>query len=260
MNDINKKSQKIKKQKHLVYKLSLSVREFNMINAGDKVLVCFSGGKDSFTLLDLLDAYNKQAKEKFEIGVVHIDHQMPGFPIESIEEYLSEKNYKYNIVSQDIFGTIKNKIDNEKKVCSLCARLRRGAIYNFAEENGFNKIALGHHMDDVVETLFLNMFYGSKLKAIPPVLFSDNGKNTTIRPLSQIREHEIIKYSEISKFPVISGDFCGARENTERKKIKSMLSDWQKEYPGRIEKIFTSIKNIEPRLLADKDLFQFIIN
>lgn len=244
--------------KHMLYKFSSTVREYQMISEGDKVLVCFSGGKDSFTLLDLLMAYKKHTKDNFEIGVVHIDHSMPDFPVEQIKEYLTKKVSDFNIVKQDIFGTVRKKIKAGEKVCSLCARLRRGAIYKYANENGFNKIALGHHMDDIVETLFLNMFYGSKLKAMPPVLFSDSGENITIRPMSSIREHEIINFTQISKFPVIEGDYCGASENIERSKIKSMVKIWQKKYPGRVEKIYTSTKNVEPGLLSDKRLFNFI--
>lgn len=243
--------------KHLLYKFSSTVREYQMISEGDRILVCFSGGKDSFTLLDLLITYKRHAKEFFEIGVVHIDHSMPDFPVEIIENYLKEKVSDYTIVKQDIFGTVKDKIDEGSKVCSLCARLRRGAIYKYAEENGFNKIALGHHMDDVVETLFLNMFYGSKIKAMPPVLYSDRNENITIRPMSSIREHEIIKFTKRSGFPVIEGNYCGALENVERSNIKKMLNSWQNKYPGRVEKIYTSTKNVEPRLLSDKSLFDF---
>lgn len=253
---IRAEKEKNRSSKHLLYKMSSCIREYKMIKDGDRVLICFSGGKDSFALFKLLKLYRKNHKTDFSLSVLHVDHMMPDFPINKLDDYLKTTNIDFKTISQDIYGTVNKKMDGEK-ACSLCSRLRRGVIYKYAEENGFNRIAMGHHMDDIVETLFLNMFYGSRMKAIPPVLFSKNRNFSVIRPLSTIREYEIGKLVCNHEFPVIEGDYCGMLKNRERQMIKKMLNGWQKEFPGRVEKIYSSIKNIEPSLLSDSTLYNF---
>ncbi len=246
-----------KLQRHLVYKTSKAIHDYNMIEENDRVMVCLSGGKDSYALLDILRGFNKKSREKFEIIAVHLDQNMPDFPVEKISEYMKVIKIPFHIIKQDIYSVILEKVQEGKPVCSLCSRLRRGALYNFAEKNNISKIALGHHLDDIVETLLLNMFYGGKLKAMPPKLLSDNKKNIVIRPLSYISEKNIIKFTSLKNFPVISGKFCGINENKQRKVIKSMVTTWRKEFPGRVEKIFSSLQNVETSLLADCSIYDF---
>lgn len=254
---INSKSKSSGLQRHLLYKFSKAVRDYSMIEENDRVLVCHSGGKDSFSLLDLLLAFQKKSPVKFELSIVCIDIHLPGFPKKSQQEYLEKTGLKFDIVDQDIFGTVKEKIPEGKNMCGLCSRLRRGAIYNFAEHNNITKIALGHHMDDIVETLFLNLFYGGKMKAMPPKLLTDNKKNIVIRPMAYIDERDLEKYSQLKDFPVVPQDLCGAEKNMQRKVVKEMLAGWKKKFPGRVETIFRSMKNIEPSQLADVNLFDF---
>lgn len=256
-NYINHKSKSSGLQRHLVYKLSKAIRDYNMIEENDRVLVCHSGGKDSFSLLDLLLAFQKKSPVKFELSIVCIDIHLPKFPKESQINYLQQTDLKFDIVDQGIFGTVKEKIPEGKNMCGLCSRLRRGAIYNFAEQNNITKIALGHHMDDIVETLFLNLFYGGKMKAMPPKLLTDNNKNIVIRPMAYIDERDLEKYSRLKEFPVVPQDLCGAEKNMQRKVVKEMLTKWKKEFPGRVETIFRSMTNIEPSQLADLNLFDF---
>lgn len=254
---LNKKSRTAKLQRHLVYHVSSAVRDYAMIEDGDHVMVCHSGGKDSFALLDLLIAFKKKSPLSFDITAVNIDQKLPGFPEHVLPRYFGEQGVSYRIIEQDIYGTVKRTVPEGKTMCGLCSRLRRGALYRFAEENGMTKIALGHHRDDIVETLFLNMFYGGKLKAMPPKLLTDNKKNIVIRPMAYIDEREIEKYSALKVFPVIPGNLCGEEEAQQRRVIKRMLQEWKKAFPGRIETIFNSIKNVEPSQLADMNLFDF---
>ncbi len=255
---LNKKSKSAGLQRHLLFKMSKAVRDYNMIEEKDRVLVCHSGGKDSFSLLDLLLAFRKKSPVKFELSIVCIDINLPGFPKDTQFEYLKKTGVKFDIVTQDIFGTVKAKIPENKNMCGLCSRLRRGAIYKFAEENRITKIALGHHMDDIVETLFLNLFYGGKIKAMPPKLLTDNKKNIVIRPMSYIDEGDLIRYSSLKSFPLIPQNLCGAEKNMQRKVVKAMLTQWKKEFPGRVETIFRSMKSVEPSQLADLQLFDFV--
>lgn len=253
----NRKSKSSGLQRHLVYKLSKAVRDYNMIEEGDRVLVCHSGGKDSFSLLDLLIAFQKKSPVKFDLSVVCVDIHLPGFPKETQLDYLRQTGLKFDIVDQDIFGTVKEKIPEGKNMCGLCSRLRRGAIYNFAEQKNIDKIALGHHMDDIVETLFLNLFYGGKMKAMPPKLLTDNKKNIVIRPMAYIDEKDLEKYAGLKEFPIVPQNLCGAEKNMQRKIVKAMLTDWKKQFPGRVETIFRSMKSVEPSQLADGNLFDF---
>lgn len=253
----NQKSKSSGLQRHLLYKLSKAARDYSMIEENDKVLVCHSGGKDSFSLLDLLLAFQKKSPVYFDLSIVCIDIHLPGFPKDAQRKYLEQTGLHFDIVDQDIFGTVKEKIPEGKNMCGLCSRLRRGAIYNFAEQNNITKIALGHHMDDLVETLFLNLFYGGKMKAMPPKLLTDNKKNIVIRPMAYIDERDLEKYSRLKEFPVVPQDLCGAEKNMQRKVVKEMLAGWKRQFPGRVETIFRSMKNIEPSQLADLSLFNF---
>ncbi len=255
---INKNSKLAGLERHLVYKLAKAVREYSMIDAGDRVLICHSGGKDSFTLLHSLIAFQKKSPIPFELSVLCVDIKLPGFPKNVQKHYLSKTGLRFDIIEQDIFGTVKEKIPEGKNLCGLCSRLRRGAIYRYAEENNISKIALGHHMDDCVETLFLNMFYGGKLKAMPPKLLTDNKKNIVIRPMAFIGESDIVNYSRLSEFPTVPPDLCGAEKNMQRTVVKAMISSWKKEFPGRLETIFRSMNNIAPSQLGDTALFDFI--
>ena len=243
--------------RHLVFLMAKAVRDYRMIEEGDRVMVCHSGGKDSFALLDLLIRYRAQAREKFEIVAVGLDQNFPGFPKQVLPDYFTALDVPFHIIEQDIYGTLKEKIPPGKTPCGLCSRLRRGALYRFAEEQGLGKIALGHHRDDIVETLFLNMFYGGKMKAMPPKLLTDNKKNVVIRPMAYMAEEDLARYARLMQFPVIPGDLCGASESNQRQVVKAMLRAWKKEFPGRIETIFNSICNVEPALLADMNLFDF---
>lgn len=243
--------------RHLTFLMAKAVRDYRMIEEGDRVMVCHSGGKDSFALLDLLIRYRKQAREKFEIVAVGLDQNFPGFPKQVLPDYFKTMEVPFHVIEQDIYGTLKEKIAPGKTPCGLCSRLRRGALYRFAEEQGMNKIALGHHRDDIVETLFLNMFYGGKMKAMPPKLLTDSKKNIVVRPMAYMAEEDLSRYARFMDFPVISGNLCGAAESNQRQVVKAMLTAWKKEFPGRIETIFNSIRAIEPSQLADMNLFDF---
>lgn len=234
-----------------------AIADYNMIEDGDRVMVCLSGGKDSYTMLDLLLSLQRKAPIKFEILAVNLDQKQPGFPEHVLPEYLASLNIPYRIVEQDTYSTVTSIIPEGKTMCGLCSRLRRGILYRVAGEEGATKIALGHHRDDIVETLFLNMFHGGRLKAIPPKLLSDDRKNMIIRPLAYCSEREIIRYANARQFPIIPCNLCGSQENLQRAKIKEMLQTWEKESPGRIDLIFRSIKNVSPSQLADTELFDF---
>jgi tRNA 2-thiocytidine biosynthesis protein TtcA len=234
-----------------------AIADFGMISAGDKVMVCLSGGKDSYTLLELLTRLRDKAPVDFELVAVHLDQKQPGYPPDVMRGFLENRNIQYHIIEQDTYSTVKRVVPDGKTMCGLCSRLRRGILYRFASENGFTRIALGHHRDDIVETLFLNMFFGSKLKAMPPKLLSDDGKNIVIRPLAYCKESDILDYSNSQNFPIIPCNLCGSQDHLQRVKIKQMLQVWEKESPGRVENIFRSVCTVVPSHLADPSIFDF---
>ena len=234
-----------------------AISDFSMIADGDLVMVCVSGGKDSYALLDVLLSLKKHAPISFEIHAVNLDQKQPGFPGEILPEHLENLGVTYTVLERDTYSIVKEKIPSGKTYCGLCSRLRRGILYNFADEIGADKIALGHHRDDIVETLFLNMFHGGKLKAMPPKLLSDDKRNIIIRPLAYCKESELEKFSELMKFPIIPCDLCGSQNNLQRQVIKQMLRQWDKEFPGRVESIFRSICNVSISQLADVSLYPF---
>lgn len=247
-----------KLQKRLRRCVGKAIADFNMIEDGDKVMVCLSGGKDSYTMLDILMFLRKIAPIHFDIIAVNLDQKQPGFPEHVLPEYLQALGVDYRIVEEDTYSIVKDKIPEGKTTCSLCSRLRRGILYRTAKELGATKIALGHHRDDMLETLFLNMFHGGKLKSMPPKLVSDNGEHIVIRPLAYATEKDIAAYSEQMAFPIIPCNLCGSQENLQRKAIKMMLQDWQKRFPGRVENMARSIQNVAPSHLADPNLYDFV--
>lgn len=246
-----------KLQARLRGQVGKAIADYNLIEDGDRVMVCLSGGKDSYTMLDLLLSLQRKAPVKFEILAVNLDQKQPGFPEHILPEYLTALNVPYRIVEQDTYSTVTSIIPEGKTMCGLCSRLRRGILYRVASQEGVNKIALGHHRDDIVETLFLNMFNGGTLKAMPPKLLSDDGENIVIRPLAYCTEREIIRYANARSFPIIPCNLCGSQENLHRVKIKQMLQTWERESPGKVESIFRSIQNVSLSQLADPQLFDF---
>ncbi|SOB75024.1 tRNA 2-thiocytidine biosynthesis protein TtcA [Marinobacter sp. LV10R510-11A] len=254
------RSQKIeqnKLQKRLRRDVGKAIADFSMIEAGDKVMCCLSGGKDSYAMLDILLNLQKSAPVSFELIAVNLDQKQPGFPEDILPGYLASMGIEYHIIERDTYSIVKDKVPEGKTTCGLCSRLRRGILYNFAEEHGVTKIALGHHRDDLLETLFLNMFYGGKLKTMPPVLHSDDGRNTVIRPLAYSREKDIARYAELRQFPIIPCNLCGSQENLQRQVIKEMFEHWDKQHPGRLESMFKALCNVEPSHLADTNLYDF---
>ncbi|MEC7079299.1 MAG: tRNA 2-thiocytidine(32) synthetase TtcA [Pseudomonadota bacterium] len=244
-------------RKNLRRDVGRAIADFDMIQDGDLVMVCLSGGKDSYTLLDILSSLQRHAPINYELHAVNLDQKQPGFPEHVLPEYLENLGVTYKILEQDTYSIVTDKVPVGKTFCGLCSRLRRGILYNYAESIGANKIALGHHRDDIVETLFLNMFYGGKLKAMPPKLLSDDKRNIVIRPLAYCKEAEISRYAELAGFPIIPCDLCGSQDNLKRQAIKGMLRGWQRENPGRVETIFRAICNVSPSQLADSKLFDF---
>lgn len=234
-----------------------AIADFGMIEDGDKIMVCLSGGKDSYTLLDILLNLQQSAPINFSIIAVNLDQKQPGFPAEVLPNYLSSIGVNFKIVTEDTYSIVKDKIPEGKTTCSLCSRLRRGILYRTAKELGATKIALGHHRDDMLETLFLNMFYGGKMKSMPPKLISDNGEHIVIRPLAYCKEKDIEKYSVAKGFPIIPCNLCGSQDGLQRQVVKEMLQDWDKRFPGRIETMFQAMQNVVPSHLADKNLFDF---
>ena len=246
-----------KLQKKLRRGVGQAIADFNMIEEGDKVMVCLSGGKDSYTLLDILLFLRKHAPVHFDIVAVNLDQKQPGFPEHILPDYLASLGVDYKIVEEDTYSIVKDKIPEGKTTCSLCSRLRRAILYRTATELGATKIALGHHRDDMLETLFLNMFHGGKLKSMPAKLVSDDGQQMVIRPLAYCTERDIAAYAALSAFPIIPCNLCGSQENLQRKQIKLMLQDWQQRYPGRIESMFRALQNVTPSHLLDGNLFDF---
>ena len=247
----------VKLRNKLISATGKAISDFNMIEDGDIVMVCLSGGKDSYTLLSLLSALKKRAPIHFDLIAMNLDQKQPGFPEEVLPHYLEQHHINYRIITEDTYSIVKEKIPDGQTTCSLCSRLRRGIIYRVAREIGANKIALGHHKNDIVETLLMNMFFGSKLKAMPPKLLSDDQTNIVIRPLSYIEEKDIASYSKVMNFPIIPCNLCGSQENLQRKKMKAMILEWEKEQPGRLNNVFNALMNIEPSHLADTKLFDF---
>jgi len=246
-----------KLQKRLRRNVGNAIIDFNMIEEGDKVMVCLSGGKDSYCMLDILMSLQRTAPVSFELIAVNLDQKQPGFPEHVLPEYLSGVGVPFHILEKDTYSIVKSVIPEGKTTCGLCSRLRRGNLYSFAREIGATKIALGHHRDDIIETLFLNMFFGGKLKAMPPKLLSDDGDNVVIRPMAYCKEDDLARYAECKGFPIIPCNLCGSQENLQRQAIKQMVRDWEKQYPGRTDVIFAAIGNVAPSQLADRDLFDF---
>lgn len=246
-----------KLHKRLRRDVGQAIADYNMIEAGDKVMVCLSGGKDSFVMLDILLHLQKTAPVDFEIIAVNLDQKQPGFPEHILPEYLSSIGVPFHIIEHDTYSIVKRVIPEGKTTCSLCSRLRRGTLYGFAKEHKITKIALGHHRDDILETYFLNMFFAGKLKAMPPKLLSDDKQNIIIRPLAYSKEKDIARYAEIKAFPIIPCNLCGSQENLQRQEMKKMLTGWDKQFPGRLETIFSSLQNISPSQMADTELFDF---
>ncbi len=246
-----------KLHKRLRREVGRAIEDYNMIGDGERVMVCLSGGADSHTLLDILLDLQRSAPVHFELTAVNLDQKQPGFPEHVLPDYLDSRTIPYHILEQDTYSVVKRVIPEGKTMCGLCSRLRRGSLYSFAAEQGYTRIALGHHADDMLETLFLNMFYGGKVKTMPPKLQSDDGRNVVIRPLAYCREHDIKAYSQAREFPIIPCTLCGSQENLQRQVVKQMLNDWQRQYPGRIETLLTSLQNVVPSHMLDRELFDF---
>jgi len=234
-----------------------AIEDFRMIEQGDRVMVCLSGGKDSYTLLDILLSLKRSAPVHFELLAVNLDQKQPGFPAHVLPDYLTALGVPFHIIEQDTYSVVKRVIPEGKTMCGLCSRLRRGALYRYAAENGITKIALGHHRDDIVETLFLNMFFGGKLKAMPPKLVTDDKAHVVIRPLAYCAESDIAKFARGMEFPIIPCNLCGSQDNLQRQKIREMMQEWDKRFPGRTEAVLTAMQNVVPSHLADLDLFDF---
>jgi len=233
------------------------IADYRMISAGDRVMVCLSGGKDSYTLLDMLLSLQRSAPVSFELLAVNLDQKQPEFPQHVLPEYLSARGVPFHIIEQDTYAVVKRVIPAGRTLCGLCSRLRRGALYRFAAEHRITKIALGHHRDDIVETLFLNLFFGGRLKAMAPKLLSDDGRHVVIRPLAYVAERDIVRYARGRAFPLIPCKLCGSQDNMQRVAVKKMLAAWEREFPGRTETIFSALKNVEPAHLADPRRFDF---
>ena len=246
-----------KLQKRLRRNVGKAVADYRMIEEGDRIMVCLSGGKDSYAMLDILMNLQKNAPVQFELVAVNLDQKQPGFPEQVLPNYLDTLDIEYHILEKDTYSVVTSKIPEGKTYCSLCSRLRRGTLYGFAEQIGATKVALGHHRDDIVETLFLNMFYQGKLKAMPPKLLSDDKRNVLIRPLAYCKESDLVALAELKQFPIIPCNLCGSQAGLQRNAVKEMLAQWERQFPGRIDAIFGAIKNVAPSQLADTSLFDF---
>ncbi|MBX3658293.1 MAG: tRNA 2-thiocytidine(32) synthetase TtcA [Ramlibacter sp.] len=246
-----------KLEKRLCRLMGQAIVDFNMIEEGDKVMVCLSGGKDSYGMLDILLKMQARAPVHFDIVAVNLDQKQPGFPEHVLPAYLEELGIPFHIENQDTYSIVKDKIAPGKTMCSLCSRLRRGILYRVADELGATKIALGHHRDDLLQTFFLNMFFGGKLKGMPPKLVSDDGRHIVIRPLAYVPEKDLVRWAEHRAFPIIPCTLCGSQENLQRKQVAAMLREWEKKYPGRVESMFTALQNVVPSHLADGTRYDF---
>lgn len=243
--------------KRLRRQVGNAIADYSMIEDGDKIMVCLSGGKDSYSMLDILLNLQANAPISFELVAVNLDQKQPGFPEHVLPDYLTELNVPFTILEQDTYSVVERVVPEGKTQCGLCSRLRRGALYNHAQEHGFSKIALGHHMDDIVETLFLNLFHGARMAAMPPKLRSNDGRNVVIRPMSYCRESDIAAFSAIKQHPIIPCNLCGAQENLQRVQVRKMLDEWERQTPGRTQQIFKAMQNVAPSQLADTNLFDF---
>jgi tRNA 2-thiocytidine biosynthesis protein TtcA len=256
-NSLSLKEQLKKLEKKLRRHTGQAIQDFNMIEEGDRIMVCLSGGKDSYTLLEILLALQARAPIQFQLTAVNLDQKQPGFPEHVLPDYLENRGVDFHILEEDTYSIVKQIIPEGKTTCGLCSRLRRGNLYGFAEKHGFNKIALGHHRDDLVETLFLNLFFGGKIQSMPPKLRSDDAKHIVIRPLAYCSEALIEQFSKLKEFPIIPCNLCGSQQNLQRQNIKQMLADWERDYPGRSETILTALQNVAPSHLADTSIFDF---
>lgn len=255
MSNLSVNQKKLQKRLHRL--TGEAVTDFNMIEDGDKVMVCLSGGKDSYAMLDMLLHLQKVAPIQFSLVAVNMDQKQPGFPEHILPAYLESLGVEYHIIEKDTYSVVKEKIPEGKTTCSLCSRLRRGTLYTYADEIGATKMALGHHRDDILETFFLNMFFGGTLKAMPPKLLSDDGRNVVIRPLAYCKESDIAEYAELQGFPIIPCNLCGSQENLQRQVVKGMLQEWEQKTPGRLDIMFRALQNVAPSQLADRQLFDF---
>ncbi len=246
-----------KLQKRLRRQIGRAIADYRMIEHGDRIMVCLSGGKDSYCMLELLLHLQKTAPVRFELVAVNMDQKQPGFPEHVLPQYLRSLGVPFHIVERDTYSVVKDVIPEGKTTCGLCSRLRRGTLYGFAEQIGANKIALGHHKDDIVETLFLNLFYAGRLKAMPPKLLSDDRRNVVIRPLAYCRETDLAEYARQRQFPIIPCNLCGSQPNLQRQAVKAMLQAWDEQFPGRTQTIFSALQQVSPSQLADTDLFDF---
>ena len=249
--------ERAKRQQRLRRLTGQAIGDYRMIEEGDKVMVCLSGGKDSYTLLDMLISLRKSAPVSFDLIAVNLDQKQPEFPEHVLPDYMATKEIPFYVIERDTYSTVKRVVPEGKTTCALCSRLRRGTLYGFAEANGVTKIALGHHRNDIIETLFLNLFFGSKMKTMPPKLVSDDGRYVVIRPLAYCRESDLAKFAEDQDYPIIPCNLCGSQPNLKRAEIKTMIADWEKRFPGRVENLFRGLQNVVPSHLMDSELYPF---
>jgi len=249
--------ERAKRQQRLRRLTGQAIGDYRMIEEGDKVMVCLSGGKDSYALLDMLISLRKSAPVWFDLIAVNLDQKQPGFPEHVLPDYMATKEIPFYVIERDTYSTVKRVVPEGKTTCALCSRLRRGTLYGFAEANGVTKIALGHHRDDIVETLFLNLFFGSKMKTMPPKLVSDDGRYVVIRPLAYCKESDLAQFAEDQGYPIIPCNLCGSQPNLKRAEIKAMIADWEKRSPGRVENLFRGLQNVVPSHLMDTELHSF---
>lgn len=254
---VRRSAEEHKLHKRLCRLTGQAIGDFNMIEAGDRVMVCLSGGKDSYALLDILITLRQRAPIDFDIIAVNLDQKQPNFPAHILPQYLTALGIPFHIETQDTYSIVKRVVEEGKTTCALCSRLRRGILYRVADELGATKIALGHHRDDILETFFLNMFFGGKLKSMPPKLQSDNGRHIVIRPLAYVQEADTSRYAQLRQFPIIPCDLCGSQVNLQRQQTKQMLRDWEHQFPGRVDSIFAALSNVAPSHLLDRNLFGF---
>jgi len=254
---MNEQLENHKLEKRLCREVGRAITDYNMIGEGDRVMVCVSGGKDSYAMLDILLKLQKRAPVNFELIAVNLDQKQPGFPEHVLPEYLTKLGVKFHIENQDTYSIVKRVIPEGKTLCSLCSRLRRGILYRVADELGCTRIALGHHRDDILQTLLLNMFFGAKLKGMPPKLVSDDGRHVVIRPMAYVAEKDLSRWAEVQQFPIIPCTLCGSQENLQRKQVGNLLREWESKYPGRVENMFSALQNVVPSHLMDRQLFPF---